>query len=443
MTDRTVPFDLLAERALLGSILLERDAILVVSDQLQPDDFYLERHALVYEAMLACLGRRVPPDLATVGSELRRREQLELVGGLSFLGELIAEVPTAVHVSYYGETVASAATRRRLIEAGGTIAVLGYDQRQELDATLDRAEQELFAVSQRQRGADFVPLSTVVQQYFDQAQRDEEVRVTPTGLADLDRRLNGGFRPGQLVLLAARPGLGKSGLAMSVAYELGVRRGRSVGVVSLEMSRDELLQRLVAIHTGIDTRQVEGRVRRGDAAALDALGVLSEAHIAIEDTAMLSVMDVRSKARRLAAVRPLDLLVVDYLQLLIGDTNAANRVDEVSKISRQLKLLARELQCPVLALSQLSRAVEQRASKVPQLSDLRDSGALEQDADVVIFIYREEVYDEAAGQEGLAELHLAKQRNGPLGVVPVQFDAPTTRFRNLSSYQAPPGDRRA
>jgi replicative DNA helicase len=199
------------------------------------------------------------------------------------------------------------------------------------------------------------------------------------------------------------------------------------------------LQRLVAIHTGIDTRHVEGLARRSDPAILDAFATLSQAPIAIEDSAMLSVMDVRSKARRLATARPLDLLIVDYLQLLIGDTNAMNRVDEVSRISRQLKLLARELECPILALSQLSRAVEQRGSKVPQLSDLRDSGSLEQDADIVVFIYREEVYEEATDQQGVAELHVAKQRNGPLGIVPVQFDAPTTRFRDLSRYTVPAG----
>jgi replicative DNA helicase len=439
MIDRAVPFDLAAERAVLGAILLERDAILAVSDTLHPDDLYLEKHALVYEAMLACLAKRVPPDLTTVADALRRQAQLDLVGGIAFLGELAAEVPTAVHVAYYGEIVSRTATRRRLIQAGGTIASLGYGEHQELDATLDQAEQTLFAVSQRQRGADFVPLRSVVQQYFERAQRDEDERVTPTGLADLDRRLNGGLRPGQLALLAARPGMGKSGLAMSGAYELGVNRGRSVGVVSLEMSRDEILQRLVAIHTDIDTRQVERRVRQGDPIALDALGVLAEAPIAIEDTAMLNVLDVRSKARRLATARPLDLLIVDYLQLLIGDTNAMNRVDEVSRLSRQLKLLARELQCPILALSQLSRAVEQRASKIPQLSDLRDSGALEQDADIVLFIYREAVYDEESDQAGLADLYIAKQRNGPLGSLSVQFDAPTTRFRDLSRSAAPAG----
>jgi replicative DNA helicase len=279
--------------------------------------------------MLACLACRVPPDLATVASELRRQERLEIVGGLHFLGELVAEVPTAVHVEYYAQTISRAATLRRLIEAGGTITALGYDERGELETTLDRAEQTLFAVSQRQRGADFVPLSTVVQQFFDAAQADVDERVVPTGLIDLDRRLNGGLRPGQLALLAARPGLGKSGLAMSIAYHLGVRQRRSVGVVSLEMGRAELLQRLLAIHTGVDTRRVEGLTRRGDPAMLDALGAIAAAPIAIEDSAMLTVMDVRSKARRLATVRPLDLLIVDYLQLLIGDTPTNSRVDEV------------------------------------------------------------------------------------------------------------------
>ncbi len=429
---RTLPHDLSAERAVLGAILLEREAILAVSDTLQPADFYLERHALVYAAMQACLARREPPDLTTVASELRRQEQLAPLGGLAYLGELVAAIPTAVHVEYYAEAVARAATLRRLIEAGGRITALGYDERGGLETTLDAAEQTLFAVSQRQRGADFVPLRAVVQQYFAAAQADTAEPVVPTGLADLDRRLSGGLRAGQLVLLAGRPGLGKSGLALSIAYHVGVRQRRGVGVVSLEMSRGELLQRLVAMHTGVDTRQVEGRTRRGEAAMVDALGAIAEAPIAIEDSAMLTVMEVRAKARRLAGRGRLDLLIVDYLQLLIGDSQGQGRVEEVSRISRQLKLLARELGCPVLALSQLSRAVEQRTSKVPQLSDLRDSGALEQDADIVVFIYREEAA-EGGGAGGVAELHVAKQRNGPLGVVGVRFDAPTTRFMNLET----------
>ena len=432
MSDRPIPSDLTAERAVLGSILLDREAIIAIGDQLQPSDFYFEKHGWIYEAAMACLSRRVPPDMATISSELRRCERLEPVGGIAFLGELIAEVPTAVHVEYYAEIVERAAVRRRLIETGGTISALGYAENEDLAVTLDRAEQTLFRVTQRQRGADFTPMRAVVQGFFERAQHDDARQVVPTGLVDLDRRLNGGMRPGQLILLAARPGMGKSGLAMSIAYQLGVCQGRGVGVVSLEMSRDELLQRLLAIHTGVDTREVAERVRRSDPAMIRALSEIAEAPIAIEDSAMLSVMDVRSKARRLAAAGPLDLLIVDYLQLFISETEARSRVDEVSRISRQLKLLARELGCPILALSQLSRAVETRASKVPQLSDLRDSGSLEQDADIVVFIYRELLPDADSDAQGIAELHIAKQRNGPLGIVPVQFDAPTTHFGNLA-----------
>ncbi|MEI8166694.1 MAG: DnaB-like helicase C-terminal domain-containing protein, partial [Chloroflexales bacterium] len=261
-----------------------------------------------------------------------------------------------------------------------------------------------------------------------------DARLSPTGLIDLDRRLGGGLRPGQLALLAARPSMGKTGMALSIAYAMG-RQGQHVGVVSLEMSRDELFERLIAMHTGMSTQEVGPLGKRGDGRVIEAVAALSQWPIAIEDRAGLTVMDVRSKARRLAAVRPLDLLIVDYLQLLDGgDTREQNRNEEVSRISRQLKLLARELQCPVLALSQLSRAVEQRASKIPQRSDLRDSGSLEQDADIVLFIYREDLYAEkGTPRTGGAEIVVAKQRNGPVGSVPLRFNATTTQFQNLSS----------
>ncbi|NTW03522.1 MAG: replicative DNA helicase, partial [Oscillochloris sp.] len=403
------------------------------SDMLRSEDFYLEKHAQIYEGMLACLSRRTPPDISTVASELRRRDRLDLVGGLSFLGDLIAEVPTAVHVEYYAQAVVHTATLRRLIEAGGRVVALGYDTQATLDQTLDMAEQTIYTVSQRQRGTDFMPFSLIARQYFDEAERGEDARFAPTGLTDLDAKLGGGFRPGQLVLLAARPSMGKSGLAMSITHHLTMAQHRSVGVVSLEMSRSELTERLLAIHTGINTQDIGPAMRRGDARLYDALGALSDAQLSIEDHAGLSVMDVRSKARRLASVRPLDLLIVDYLQLLMSDTEASQtRNEEVARISRQLKLLARELQCPILALSQLSREVEKRTTKVPQLADLRDSGALEQDADVVLFIYRDDAYAVSGAQRSnAAEIHVAKQRNGPLGVVTVRFDPPTTRFMNL------------
>ncbi|RRR74471.1 MAG: replicative DNA helicase [Candidatus Viridilinea halotolerans] len=432
MTMPTIPYDLMAERTTLGSMLLEREAIIAISSQLLPEDFYLEKHGLIYEAMLACYAQRIPPDLATVSSELRKREHLDLVGGVTFLSELLTEVPTAVHVEYYASHVARTAILRRLIESGGKIAALGYETSLDLEVTLNAAEETLFSVTQRQHGAEFIPIRVGVQEYFDHIQRDEDEGTVPTGLVDLDSKLTGGFRPGQLILLAARPGMGKSGLALSIAYHLGVRQRRGVAIVSLEMSKKELIQRFIAMHTGLDNRLVEQRARQGDPRILDALGIIAEAPIAIDDRVGVSIFGIRSEARRLALKQPLDLLIVDYLQLLVGDATTMSRVDEVTRISRQLKLLARELNCPVIALSQLSRAVEQRAGRVPQLSDLRDSGSLEQDADIVLFIYRADQDDENEGVCGRTEIHVAKQRNGPVGIVLTHFDAPTTHFRNLS-----------
>jgi replicative DNA helicase len=430
MIDRPLPADINAERATLGACLLDRDAILDVAPLLQPEDFYLQKHGWIYAAMLACYHQRIPPDISTVADDLRRHERLDLVGGITYLAELSAEVPTAVHATYYAHIVERTATLRRLIEAGGHVTTLGYDERESLDITLDKAEQMIFAVTQRQRGNDFVALEVAANEFFEAMMRDD-TGILSTGLFDLDRRLNGGLHPANLVLLAARPGVGKSGLALSIAHHIAVERGGSVGFVSLEMSRNELLQRLVAMDIGHDLRMIRDSIRAGDAAVLDSIGRMANARIYLDATPGLSLMDVRSKARRLHLHTPLDLLVVDYLQLLISGEKTANRVDEVSRISQGLKALARELNCPVLALSQLSRAVEQRTNHVPVLSDLRDSGQLEADADVVLFLHREEVYDKQSEKKGLANIYIAKNRQGPLGEVQVRFDAPTTRFQNL------------
>lgn len=434
MIECHIPHDIPAERAVLGSILLEREAILAVSGKLHPDDFYLEKHGLIFEAMLTCLHQRIPPDVATVSSELRRLERLELIGGISFLGELAADVPTAVHIEYYAEAVITTAIRRHLIGAGGEISALGFNQQLPLEETLDAAEQQIYAVSQQQRGTDFLPISLVAQQYFDAAQKNDDLGLVPTGLIDLDHRLGGGLRANQLVLLAARPSMGKSGLAISIAYNLGIREQRNIAFVSLEMSRNEIMERLIAIHTGINIQEIAKRIKQGDPIIVNALAQISRGTIKMEDNTGLSVMDVCSKARRLATHEPLDLLIIDYLQLLdSGAERSQNRNEEVATISRKLKRLAGELRCPVMALSQLSRAVESRQSKVPQLSDLRDSGSLEQDADIVLFIYRDDAYMTANQlRTNTAEIHVAKQRNGPVGVTQVRFDAPTTRFANLS-----------
>jgi replicative DNA helicase len=441
--DRSVPFDLQAERASLGSILLDRDAIVVVAAWLPAEYFYLEKHALIYEAMLACYNRREPPDLATVAAELRRQERLDLVGGLAFLGELAAEVPTAVHIEYYARNVERTAVLRRLIEAGGKISAMGYDESVDLESTLDKAESELFGVSQRRSTQDFVPIGQIVNQLFTQIEslqeRRGEVAGVATGYTDLDE-LTGGLQPSDLIILAARPSVGKTSLALSLAYNVAFLANATVGVFSLEMSRDQLVQRILAMHTSIDMQRLRTGNLRADELnlAFEGMGVLSELPIYIEDTPGLSITEVRAKARRLHAETGVDLLMIDYLQLMSG-RRSDNRVQEVSEISRGLKALARELNVPVIALSQLSRAVEGRQSHVPMLSDLRESGAIEQDADIVMFIYREELYDKETDKKGIAEIHIAKHRNGPLGIIPLRFEARTTRFRNLERYRAPEG----
>lgn len=433
--ERSLPANLDAERSVIGSCLLERDAVIVLAPIVQPQDFYLEKHAWIWDAILRCYHRRVPPDIATIADELRRQPagestQLELVGGLGYLGELSAEVPVAVHGEYYAHIVQRTSLLRQLIEAGGKVAALGYDEREELAQTLDKAEQTVFAVTQRQRGSDFQPMAQIVDHYWNMGS-DEDAQSTPTGLLDLDRLLNGGLQAGNLIVLAARPSVGKSALAQGIAYHVAVRQRQPVGFVSLEMNGTEITERLVAQHTGLPAANVRRLKHHGSQEVVDALAILHDAPLYIEQEPGSTVMDVRSKARRLAAQVPLKLLVVDYLQLMVqGDTS--NRVDEVSKISRQLKLLAAELQCPVLALSQLNRAVETRINPIPRLSDLRDSGAIEQDADVVLFLHREELTDKETEKRGIAEVHVAKQRNGALGQIPLRFDGPTMRFQNLA-----------
>jgi replicative DNA helicase len=395
--------------------------------------------------MVQCYGRRVPPDLQTVADELRRGERLTEIGDLAFLVELSNSVPTSYHVEYYARIVERTAVLRRLIQAGGKIAALGYDEVDDVEQTLDQAEQELFNVSQRRGMQGFSPLAQVIEQYYeylsDIQERGPEMAGLPTHFIDFDR-LTGGLHKSDLLILAARPGVGKSSLAMTMAYNIAMQNRSAVGIFSLEMGRDQLLQRLLATYTGIDSQRLRtGRVSTQELqTVMDAMGQLSAAPIFIDDSPGITINEVRSKARRLQAEHGLDLLIIDYLQLMSsGSKRNDNRVQEVSEISRSLKGLARELNIPVIALSQLSRAVEGRNSHVPMLSDLRESGSIEQDADMVMFIYREEMYDKDTDKKGIAEIHIAKHRNGPLGVVSLFFDHRTTRFRDLAPYQTPPG----
>lgn len=443
--EKQLPASVEAERATLGALLIERDAIIAVAAWLAPEHFYLEKHRWVYDAIMQCYNRRVPPDLQTVADELRRRERIVEVGDIPFLVELSNNVPTAYHVEYYGRIVERTAVLRRLITAGGKIAALGFDETDDVDQTLDQAEQELFSVSQRRTVQDFVPLAQIIDQYLeylnDVQERGQEVGGIPTHFVDFDR-LTGGLHKSDLLILAARPGVGKSSLALSIAHNMALQNRSSVGIFSLEMGRDQLLQRLLSMFTGIDAQRLRtGRITTQDLqVVVDAMGQLASFPIYIDDTPGVTVNQLRSKTRRLQAEHGLDLLIVDYLQLMSGGGKRNdNRVQEVSEISRALKNLARELNVPVIALSQLSRAVEGRTSHVPMLSDLRESGSIEQDADMVMFIYREEMYDKDTDKKGIAELHIAKHRNGPVGVVNFFFDQRTTRFRDLAPYRSPDG----
>jgi replicative DNA helicase len=440
--DKALPSNIEAERATLGSVLLNRDAIIAVASWLQPDDFYMQQHGWIYEAMLACYNARVPPDTRTISDELRRKERLDKIGGIPYLVALVDAVPTSYHIEYYAQIVQRTALLRKLIGAGGQIAALGYDEGDELETTLDKAENVLFEVSQRRSTQDFVHIGQVIDSYYEQInylqEHRGEVVGVPTGFRDMDQ-ITGGLQRSDLIILAARPAVGKTSFAMSVAHGVAKANNGVVGIFSLEMSRDQLVQRMLAMETGIDTHKLRtGHIRESELQlVMEAMGRLASMPVYIEDTAGMSIMEVRSKARRLQSRVGIDLLVIDYLQLMQG-RGRENRVQEVGEISRGLKALARELNVPVIALSQLSRAVEGRNSHVPMLSDLRESGSIEQDADIVMFIYREELYDQNTDKKGIAEIHIAKHRNGPVGVVPMRFDPSTTKFSDLT-YRTPDG----
>lgn len=434
--------DLPSERAVLGSILLDREAIIALLPWLKAGHFYLEKHGWVFAAAEACYRRREPPDLTTVAAELRRQEQLDLIGGLSFLGELIAEVPTAVHVEYYGRAVERAAAGRALISAGGRIVALGYDDGRPVETRLAEAAQLLYDLSAgRQLGTDFVPLQDAASQYLEAVSSREDGGGGLLGLSttypEIDR-ITEGLKLGELIVLAARPGVGKTALALSLAYRLA-RQGYSVGFFSLEMDRELLVQRLLSQEVGMESAPIRRAVQRGDGRVIDALGRIAGLPIYLDDTGEQTLLSLRDRAVRLAARAPIDLWVVDYLQLVKGADERADEVRTISQISQGLAAMARTLRTPILALSQLSRAVEGRASKVPQLSDLRGSGSIEQDASQVWFIYRDELYDPESDQRGIAELHIAKHRNGDTGVAALRFEKATTRFTSLERYRAPEG----
>jgi len=438
--DRTPPQDLVAEQCVLGAMLLSKDAIADVVEVLRPGDFYRPAHQTVYDTVLDLYGRGEPADPVTIAAELTREGTLAKIGGAPYLHTLIASVPTAANAAYYAEIVRERAILRRLVEAGTKVVQLGYGAASgmggDVDEVVDRAQQAVYDVTERRTSDDYFRLEDVLQQAFDEIEamgsRGSEVYGVPTGFRELDELTNG-LHPGQLVVVAGRPGLGKSTLGMDFLRAASIKHQLASVLFSLEMGRSEITMRLLSAEANIWLTNLRtGRMTDQDWNKLARrMGEVAEAPLFIDDSPNLSMMEIRAKARRLKQRHDLKLVVVDYLQLMSSVKRVENRQQEVAEMSRSLKLLAKELEVPVVAISQLNRGAEQRQDKRPQMSDLRESGAIEQDADVVILLHREDAYEKESPRAGEADLIVAKHRNGQTKDVVVASALHYSRFDNL------------
>ncbi len=436
-----LPQNLEAEASLLGAVLIDGDVIIKIADMISADDFFDPRHKRIYEAIVDLYEDHSSIDVLTLADRLKSNDFLDLIGGASYLTELTNFVPTASHVEQYAEIVSQKALRRRLIAVSQDMSELGFDETKGLHDLIDDAETRLFEVSNRHVKQSVVSLETILAESFDrldELHKDKsKMRGVPTGYKDLDAIL-AGLQRSDLFILAARPSMGKTALALNLAHNIAVQSKQPVLIFSLEMSKEQLVDRLLAIESGVDAWALRtGNLTDSDFEKLShAMGTLSEAPIYIDDTPSITINDLRTKARREAHQRDLGLIIVDYLQLMSsgGRYNAeVNRVQEVSEISRGLKSIARELNLPVIAASQLSRSVESRTPQIPQLSDLRESGSIEQDADVVSFIYREDFYNPESERKNIADIFIKKHRNGPTGSVELYFDRDKQRFRSVDN----------
>lgn len=435
-----VPHSREAEEAVIGSVLINPESYYDVASFLKSEDFYIHRHRWIWEAFARLHDRRIPVDLLTVSEDLDQFGQLAEVGGPAYLTTLINNVPSSLHAEAYGRIVEETSIRRRMLTAANDIAKLAYQQDASVETVMDEAEKAVFGVSERRMTRDLRPIRQVLSEFYDRmdqlASRDEESYGVPTGFIDLDHLL-GGLQPSDLLIIAGRPGSGKTAFMLSAAKNAAQKYKKHVAIFSLEMSNEQLVQRMIAQETGIDSQRLRTGKLTEDEWPLftHAIEVLGDTIIFLDDTPALTPLQLRTKSRRLHLEFRLDLILVDYLQLMSSGNRSENRVQEVSFISRNMKILARELNVPVLAAAQLSRAIEQRADKEPQLSDLRESGSLEQDADIVMFIHRPELYEKDTLKQNVAQIKVAKHRNGPVGTVELIFRSQIAKFENAATYQ--------
>jgi len=431
--EKIPPQNLVAEQSVIGSMLLDKNAAIKAIEILRPDSFYRDAHRFIYETILELFDRGEPIDLVTVTEALRKSGKLDGVGGSVYVADLINSVPTAANVEYYAKIVEEKATLRRLIEAGTKIVTNAFEEPDDVDQILDQAEKAIFDIALKRVREGFYKIDSVIKRVLDKIDslygKKEAITGISSGYADLDQ-LTAGFQNADLIIIAARPAVGKTAFALNIAQNVSIKQKIPVAIFSLEMSKDQLAQRMLCSEAEVDAQRLKtaSLSDTGWKKLTRALGRLSEAPIYIDDSATITAIEIRAKARRLKLERGLGLVVVDYLQLMRGKARVENRVQEISDIARSLKTLARELDVPVVAISQLSRAVEQRTDRIPRLSDLRESGEIEQTADLVIFIHREDYYNPQSERGNVAEIIIAKQRNGPVGTIELVFRKEITKF---------------
>ncbi len=433
---RVMPHSVEAEQSVIGAMIMDRDAITVASETLTVEDFYQKQYGVLFEAMVELYAENSPVDLITLQNRLKEKDVPPEVSSLEFVRDMITAVPTSANVRYYAEIVAQKAALRRLIKVNEEIAAACYAGKDSVDDIMEDTEKKIFQVLQRRTNDEFVPIKEVVLNALDKIEAASRMKGSVTGMAtgfiDLDYKTSG-FQPSDLILIAARPSMGKTAFALNIAEYMAFRNNETVAMFSLEMSKEQLVNRLFALESRVDSQLLRtGNLSDNDWSSLiEAAGVIGRSNLIIDDTPGISVSELRSKCRKYKLEHNLGIIMIDYLQLMQGSKRAESRQQEISDISRSLKEIARELQVPVVALSQLSRAVEQRPDHRPMLSDLRESGAIEQDADVVMFLYRDDYYNHDTDKKDVAEVIIAKQRNGPIGTVELAWLPRFTKFANM------------